>query len=287
MTHPTRERLTRFLVATASASMLVLGAGCGATSNAQSDSKDITQQTMTPGTLTIATGEPTYTPWVMDNKPETGKGFESAVAYAVAEKMGFKRSQVTWVRSTFDSAIAPGTQKDWDMNIQQFGISKERKNAVDFTPSYFNADQSVVVLKDGKYADANTVSALNDATIGAMVGTTSYDFTVSAIKKDIKTYNDNATLAKALDSNQIDAMVVDTPTAVNIVKSGQTRNGKVIGRLPDSQDPEGDGIVLPKGSKLTSPATKAINELKKDGTLGKLQNEWLSEYVTNVQVLNK
>ncbi|MDF7665436.1 ABC transporter substrate-binding protein [Bifidobacterium sp. ESL0745] len=267
--------------------MLVLGAGCGGSSNSSAKSGDITQQTITPGTLTIATGQPAYTPWVMDNKPESGKGMEAAVGYAVAEKMGFKKSQVKWVRTTFDSAIAPGSQKDWDMNIQQFGISKERAKAVDFTPSYFNADQAVIVLKDGKFADSNSVSGLKDAAIGAMVGTTSYDFATSKIKKDVKTYNDNATLAQALDSNQIDAIVVDTPTAVNIVKSGQVKRGKVIGRIPGSEDPEGDGIVLPKNSKLTAAATKAINTLQKDGTLDKLKNEWLQEYLVNVPELSK
>ena len=214
-----RSRVFRAVTASVAIAALNLTAACGSAPAEKKAAAAESGETVTPGKLTIATGLPAYTPWVMNDKPESGKGFEAAVAYKVAEKMGFKKSDVKWVRTTFDSAIAPGA-KDWDMNIQQFSITPERKKAVDFSPSYYNSAQAVVVRKDSKFANATTLAELKKATIGAMVGSTSYDFAKKIIKDDIKTYNDNAVLAQAVDSNQIDAMVVDVPAASYIVESG-------------------------------------------------------------------
>ena len=173
------------------------------------------------------------------------------------------------------------------MNIQQFSITPERKKAVDFSPVYYRPYQAIVVRKDSKYANAKSISELKDAQIGAMVGTISYTLAVKTLKKDIKTYNDNAALAQAVDSNQVDAMVVAVPIASNIVNSGQVKNGKVLGAIPGTEDPEGMAIVLPKGSSVTAPLTKAMNELLKDGTVKKLQDKWLSKYTTGVPMLKK
>ena len=278
-----RSRVFRAVAASLTIAALSLTAACGS-APAEKKAAAAENETVTPGKLTIATGLPAYTPWVMNDKPESGKGFEAAVAYKVAEKMGFKKSDVKWVRTTFDSAIAPGA-KDWDMNIQQFSITPERKKAVDFSPSYYNSAQAVVVRKDSKFANATTLAELKKATIGAMVGSTSYDFAKKIIKDDIKTYNDNAVLAQAVDSNQIDAMVVDVPAASYIVESGQVKNGKVLGQIPGTEDPNGTGIVLPKGSPLTPAVTKAVNELVKDGTIKQLQDKWLAAYTTDVPTL--
>ena len=280
MTLFTRKTTTRFMVAALTFATLLSGAACG-TGSSKDDTKSgaITEETINPGTLTIATGDPAYTPYVEDNDPESGKGYEAAVAYAVAEKMGFSKDKVKWTRTSFDAAIAPGT-KDFDMNIQQFSITSERKNAVDFTPSYYNSTQSLVVHKDSKYASAKSLSELKDAKIGAMVGSTSYTVAQDKIKKDVQTFNDNATLAQALDTNQIDALVIDTPSAYNIVESKQVKEGVVLGQIKGSEDPEGMGIVLPKDSKLTEAASKAVTELDKDGTLKKLQEQWLHEYTS-------
>ena len=263
---------------------LMLSAACG-TGNAtsSSSSSDLTQQTVTPGKLTIATGEPAYEPWVMDDKPQSGKGYEAAIAYAVAEKMGFKKSDVVWTRTTFDSAIAPGA-KDWDMNIQQFGVTAERKKAVDFTSSYYNDSQAVIVKKDGKYANAKSLSDLQDATIGAMVGTEVYKY-AKKIEDDVQTFNDDAAVAQALDANQIDALVTSTVECVYMVQSEQVKDAKVVGRIAGSTDPNGMGIVLPKGSKLTSAASKAVDELQSDGTVQALQDKWLAEYTTDLEEL--
>lgn len=276
----------RAAAALVSIAALTLSAACGSDSSAksaESDSSDITQQTVTPGKLTIATGDPAYEPWVMNDKPESGKGYEAAVAYAVAEKMGFKKSDVVWTRTTFDSAIAPGA-KDWDMNIQQFGITPERKKAVDFSASYYNDSQSIIVKKDGKYANAKSLSDLKDATVGAMVGTEGYKY-AKKIKDDVQTFNDDSAVAQALDAGQIDALVTSTVECVYMVQSDQVKDAMVLGRIAGSTDPNGMGIVLPKDSKLTSAASKAVKELDSDGTIKALQDKWLAEYTTDLTEL--
>ena len=206
------------------------------------------------------------------------------MVYAIADKLGYSKNQVDWRRTTFDAAIAPGT-KDWDLNIQQFSITDQRKKAVDFSPSYYNPTQSIVVRGDSKYASATSLSDFKGATIGAMVGTTSYDYAKQKLSTNVQTFNDNATLAQALDADQIDALVMDTPAAVNVATSSQVKNGKVVGQIPGSEDKQGMGIVLPKDSPLTSKVSKALNELKQDGTLKQLQNTWLKAYTTDIPTL--
>lgn len=273
-----KKNLARTILAGATAVLLAFTAACGST-NTSSNS-----ETVTEGKLTIATGEPAYSPWVLNNKPQSGEGYEAAVAYAVAKEMGYDAKDVKWTRSTFDSAIALGA-KDWDMNIQQFSITEQRKQAVDFSPSYYNTTQAMIVKSDNKFANATSLSELKDAVIGAMSGTTSYQQARDKIKQDIKLYNNNDDAVAALSSGQIDILVVDTPTSVNMVDSGQAgSNAKVLGQIANSEDKEGTGIVLPKGSKLTEKVTKAVNTLKKNGTLKELQEKWLSSY-TSLPVL--
>ena len=276
----------RTAAALVSIAALAMSSACGSGSDSESsssDSSDITQQTVTPGKLTIATGDPAYEPWVMNDDPESGEGYEAAMAYAVAEKMGFDKSDVVWTRTTFDTAIAPGA-KDWDMNIQQFGITDERKKAVDFSSSYYNDSQAVIVKKDGKYAKATSLSDLKDAVIGAMVGTEGYKY-AKTIKDDVQTFNDDAAVAQAFDAGQIDALVTSTVECVYMVQAEQVTDAIVLGRIAGSTDPNGMGIVLPKDSKLTSAASKAVDELESDGTLKTLQDKWLAEYTTDLAEL--
>ncbi len=175
------KQFIRGAAATLSIAALALTAACGsdtaqdAADNTQANSGDLTQQTVTPGKLTIATGDPAYEPWVLNDDPESGEGYEAAVAYAVAEQLGFDADDVVWTRTTFDAAIAPGP-KDWDMNIQQFGITDERKQAVDFSSGYYKDTRAVIVKKDGKFANATSLADLKDAVVGATVGTQGYTY---------------------------------------------------------------------------------------------------------------
>lgn len=289
MTIPGKQFI-RGAAATLSIAALALTAACGsdtaqdAADNTQANSGDLTQQTVTPGKLTIATGDPAYEPWVLNDDPESGEGYEAAVAYAVAEQLGFDADDVVWTRTTFDAAIAPGP-KDWDMNIQQFGITDERKQAVDFSSGYYKDTRAVIVKKDGKFADATSLADLKDAVVGATVGTQGYTYAKEKINDNVQTFNDDASLAQALDAGQIDALVADTTVCVYMVQSGQVADGVVIGRIAGSEDKDGMGIVLPKDSPLTEATTKAVDDLEADGTLQKLQDQWLAEYTSDLPEL--
>ena len=229
------------------------------------------------GKLTVGTGQPAFFPWVIDDKPQSGKGFESAVAYAVAAKLGFAKKDVVWVRSTFDQAIAPGN-KDFDFNVQQFSITDERKANVDFSSPYYETTQTVITIAGSKADNAKSISDLKGLLVGAQTGTTSFD----AIEKQIKphsgaqAFNSNDDAKLALQSGTIDALVVDLPTAFYLT-GAELKGGKIIGQLP-KQTGTGDqlGLVLAKGSPLTKKITAAVDALRADGTLARLATTWLA-----------
>jgi polar amino acid transport system substrate-binding protein len=255
-------------------------AGSASTTPAASASADVKQLTVTPGKLTIATGKPAYSPWVEDDKPESGKGFEAAVAYAVAEKLGFTKDEVVWKRTTFDEAVTPGP-KAWDFNLQQFSITDERKKAVDFSSPYYTTSQAVLTYKGSKIAAAASLADLKAAKLGATIGTTS----LTALNKVIapteaaKVFNSNDDAVLALKNKQIEGLVVDLPTALYL-SAAVIDNGTIIGQLADTSGGDQFGLVLQKGSKLTAPVTAAVDALKADNTLATLDKTWLSESIS-------
>ena len=242
-------------------------------------------KTVTPGKLTIATGEPAYSPWVENNDPASGKGFEAAVAYAVAGKLGFANADVVWVRSTFDAAVAPGA-KDWDFNLQQFSITEERRKAVDFSSPYYTTAQAVVTLKGSPVSGATTVAELKGALLGAQTGTTSHRMLTETVAPTTapSVFNNSQDTVQALKGGQVDAIVVDLPTALYLVAS-ELDDGVVVGQFADTSGGDQFGLVLPKGSALTAAVTGAVDALRADGTLDSLTKTWLSESV-NVPVLS-
>lgn len=253
--------------------------------SASSASAAVVEGTVTPGKLTVATGNPAWPPYVIDDDPASGKGFEAALTYAVAEKMGFSAEDVVWVRTGFDEAITPG-EKDWDMNIQQFGITEERKQAVDFSTPYFMPTQAVIVKADGPFANATTCAELADAVIGAEAGSTSYTWGMDKINDKIQVFNSNADAANAFNAGQIDGLIVDTPTAVYMAdpEMEELEGAVLIGQIEGSEaDPL--AFLLPKDSKLTAAVSAAIDELTADGTLQKITDEWMADYTTDVPVL--
>ena len=234
-------------------------------------------KTLTAGKLTIGTDDPVYPPWFADNKPESGNGFEAAVAYAVATKLGYSKDQVVWTRVTFNNAIAPGA-KTYDFDINEFSITDERKQAVDFSSPYYDVTQTVIALKTSKIAGAKSIAELKGAKLGAQVGTTSYRAITEVIKPTGQpaVYNNNDDAKKALQNGQIDGLVVDLPTAFYIT-GAEITDAQIVGQLPQpSGAPEQFGLVLDKGSKLTSCVSFAVDALRTDGTLAKLQQQWLA-----------
>ena len=220
-------------------------------------------------------------------KSGTYVGFDVDVAKYIAKKLGYSEDQIIWKEAPSKQREAMIQTGDVDMILATYSITDERKKAVDFSSSYYNDSQSVVVKKDSKFANATKVSDLKDATVGVMVGTLAYDYAKANIKDDIQTFNDDAALAQALDAGQIDALVTSTVECVYMVQSEQVKDAKVLGRLPDSEDKSGMGIVLPKDSKLTAAVTKAVDDLNADGTIKKLQDKWLAEYTTDLTELKK
>ena len=229
------------------------------------------------GQLTVATDSPAYSPWFDNNDPSDGKGFESAVAYAVAAKLGFSKSQVKWVVEPFDNSYAPGA-KDFDFDINEISATPQRAKAVDFSTGYYTADQGVLVLNNSKYAKATSLAALKGAKIGVQVATTSYQ----AVEDEIKpahtpsVYNTTNDEVNALQDGQIDAIVTDMPT-VFYLASSELSHGKILGEFNyDNGTPEQFGLLLKKGSGLTSCIDQTIAGLKSDGTLAKITTQWLS-----------
>lgn len=261
-------------VAVGAAAMLALSACSGGATDAGDDAG---VAAVTEGKLTIATGEPAYAPWVLDDAPENGEGFESAVAYAVADQMGYDKSDVEWVRTSFDAAIAPGP-KDFDLNIQQFSVSEDRAKAVDFSSPYYTTTQAVVAAGGTDAAKAKSIADLKDAVIGVASGTTSLTVAedVIAPSQDLQVFNSVDDAVAALQNGTIDALVTDLPGAF-YVRDAQLDDGVIVGQLDSAKGGDDFAFVLPKDSSLTADVSKAVDALRENGTLDDLAAKWIAD----------
>ncbi len=261
---------------TAAALALSLAACAPAATTETASSEEL--QTLTPGKLTIGTGLPAYEPWVVGDAPESGEGFEAAVAYAVAEQLGFAPEDVVWVRTSFDEAIAPGA-KNFDFNLQQFSITDERKEAVDFSSPYYNTAQAVITVAGSAAAEAKSLADLQGLLIGAATGTTS----LAAIEDIIKptagaqAFNSNDDAKAALANGQVDAIVVDLPTALYLT-AVELDGGLILGQLEGAQAGDAFGLVLDKGSPLTAAVSAAVDALRANGKLAEIEKAWLADF---------
>jgi polar amino acid transport system substrate-binding protein len=226
------------------------------------------------GTLTVGTDKPAYPPYFEGNDPRNGKGFESAVAYAVAKQLGFARSEVTWTTEPFNASYAPGP-KSFDFDINEISITPKRAQHVDFSTPYYTAPQAVVALKSSSAAKATSLAQLKSAKLGVQVGTTSLDAVTQSIKPSSQpqVFNDSNDTVRALKIRRIDAIVVDLPTAFYIT-AAQVPSAKIVGQFAA---PGGDswGLLLQKGSKLTSCVNRAVAKLRSDGTLKQISDRWM------------
>jgi polar amino acid transport system substrate-binding protein len=259
---------------------LLLLAGCG-------ESKDETTATATActpdqlptqtrGVLTVATDKPAYPPYFEDDDPTNGEGFESAVAYAIGKQLGYPAAKVKWTVEPFNSSYAPGP-KDFDFDLNEISITPPRQKVVDFSSPYYTANQAVVALKDSDAAGATSVADLADTRIGVQIGTTS----LSAVEEVIdpseqpQVFNSSNDVVTALKNEQIDAVVVDLPTALYLT-AAQVPSATVVGQF---SAPGGDqwGALLAKGSALTACVSEAVDELKSSGQLEKITQRWMSQ----------
>ncbi len=236
-------------------------------------------KTLDEGKLTIGTGNPAYSPWVENDAPETGEGFEAAVAYAVAEELGFSKDAVAWVRTSFDEAIQPGA-KNFDFNLQQYSITDERKKTVSFSDPYYTSNQAIVGFADSAAANATSIADLKDLKFGAQAGTTSLDFITEVIAPSSEpfAYDDNAGAKAALEAKQVDAIVLDLPTAF-YVSAVEIEGTKVIGQFPANAGSGADefGLVFDLDNPLVECVNTALAALKDGGELAAIEKQWLSD----------
>src|SRR4051794_36800916 len=239
------------------------------------------------GKLTIGTDNPAYPPWFGGgtpkgsqwkiNDPSTGKGFESAVAYAVAKQLGFAKSEVVWKYTPFNKSFAPGA-KAFDLDINQISFTPARAKVVTFSASYYDVNQAVVVVNGTKIASVRSKAALKDYKLGAQLGTTSYQYIVEKVKPSQKpsVFPSNAGAVQALKNKLIDGLVVDLPTAF-YVTAVQVPNSKILGQFAAAVGGEHFGMVFAKGSALASCVDSALATLRRNGTLKQIQQQWLAK----------
>ena len=239
----------------------------------------------TPGTLTIGADNPAFPPYFSDDpsdpdwefgNPKNGKGFESAVAYAISAGLGLGPEEVTWIVVPFNNAIVPG-DKPFDIYLTQVSYSAERATAVDLSDGYFDQNQTVVALGDNAISEVTTVAELAAYKLGAPVGTTSYQYIVDNIKptQDPSVYDTLDAAIQAVSAKQIDAVVVDLPTAF-FITAVQLDGGVIVGTLPTVGEVEHFSVVLDLGSPLTPCVNAAIAGIKADGTLAAITEEWIT-----------
>src|SRR6476659_10174374 len=237
------------------------------------------------GTLTVGTDSPAYDPWFSNNDPTNGKGYESAVAYAVAQQLGFSKDEVTWVKVPFNSSYKPGA-KNFDFDINQISITPARANVVDFSDGYYAAAQGVIAIKGTPAADATSIDDLTSLKLGAQTRTTSLSAIRDVIQPDQApaVFADTNAATQALKNGQVDAILADLPTAF-IIAATEIPNGTIVGQFqPESGQQEEFGMLFEKGSGLVACVTQALATLKSDGTLAALEKKWVSD-VANVPVL--
>ncbi|MCK7627716.1 ABC transporter substrate-binding protein [Streptomyces sp. RS10V-4] len=236
--------------------------------------------TVAPGKLTVGTDKPAYAPWFADDDPANGKGYESAVAYAVAQELGYRKDAVQWRTVPFNSAFAPGA-KTFDFDINQVSISASRRQAVAFSSGYYDVRQAVVARKGSAAARARGAADLRDVKLGAQVGTTSLDVVNDTVRprRAPAVFQKNDLATSALENGQVDAIVVDLPTAFYLT-SAELKDAVVVGQFAQ-QGPAAEqfGLVLDKESRITGCVTAAVDALRRKGTLAALEKRWLADAV--------
>jgi polar amino acid transport system substrate-binding protein len=237
-----------------------------------------TMHTLKSGVLTLGADKPVYPPWYSNNDPTNGKGYEDAVAYAIAKELGYGPSQVKWTRITFDQAITPAP-KNFDYDLDEFSITPEREKVVDFSAPYYNVAQAVVAMKGTKAASVTTLQGLRALKLAAQIGSTS-EIAINNVVKPSQSpaiYNNNATALQALKNGQVDGVVVDLPTAFYIT-SAQIPGSVIAGQLPAAGGKQEQfGALLNKNSPITACVSKAVNALRANGKLAQIQDKWLAQ----------
>ena len=228
----------------------------------------------TPGKLTVATGEPAYPPWMMDDDPASGIGFENGMIYALAEELGFAREDVVWVRQTFDQGIAPGS-KPYDFNLQQYTVTEDRKEFVDFSMVYYKPEKAVVALPGSGASNAKSFADLRGLKWGATIGTADLDYLENMVGvEDVAVFNDQIGTFQALLGGQIDATCIELPTAL-FVTAVQVPEATVAAILPHDPKDLGHGLIFEKGNPIVPWINEGLEAIIAKGVVDKLAKEYL------------
>ena len=263
------------LAASASAATATAGSSAAAPSSSALECSPDTITTKVEHLLTIGTDKPAYPPYFVDNNPKNHKGFESAVAYAVAKQLGFDTNHVKWITVPFDSSYQPG-RKAFDFDINQISVTTARAKVVDFSAGYYNVNQAVVALKGSKADGVTTLAGLKKLKFGVQVGTTSLQTLQDSVHptKQPSVFNDTDAATKALKNKQVDAIVVDLPTAFYI-SGAELDNGVITGQFAAPESGEHFGLLLEKGSTELPCVNKAIAAITDSGELQRITDRWL------------
>ncbi|HEX5190488.1 MAG TPA: ABC transporter substrate-binding protein [Streptosporangiaceae bacterium] len=283
--------MRRFIVAACAAVVVTAGlAACGSSgsgggatpkagggSSASCTKASLSSQLKTPGKLTVATDNPVYPPWFIKNNPTNGKGYESAVAYAIGKRLGFSSSDVTWVKEPFDSSFAPGP-KAFDFDINEVSVTPQRAQAVTFSDSYYPVQQAIVARKGTPIVTKHSPSQLKTYLYGDQIGSTGLTYITTHIQptKQPKVFDTLAQASAALESGRIDALITDTPTA-QFMASAQLKHAVLVAQFPTVG--EHYGLVFQKGNPLVTCVNKAISDLSSSGQLAALQKQYLGIYL--------
>jgi polar amino acid transport system substrate-binding protein len=268
-------------VAAAASTGLAACGSSGSTSGvaaATCSKASIQHELYSKGALTVATDNPVFPPWFVKNDPTNGKGYESAVAYAIAARLGFPKSQVHWVHEPFTSAYAPGPKK-FDFDINEVSVTSQRATAVAFSASYYDVQQSLVALQGTPIVTKHSAAQLKTYLYGDQIGTTGLTFITTKIQPTAqpKVFNTLDQAAAALEAHRIAVLVTDTPTA-QFMASSQLKHAVLVAQFPTVG--EHYGLVFHLGNPLVSCVNKAITALKGDGTLAALQRQYLKIYTS-------
>jgi polar amino acid transport system substrate-binding protein len=255
------------------------GSSSGDTSGSTADASQCTpsgMETHKDGVLTIATDKPAYPPYFENDEPENGEGFESAVGYAIGKQLGYPKGKIEWTVEPFDSSYAPGP-KNFDFDLNEISITPTREKAVDFSVPYYSANQAVVALEDSEAAKAKSLADLKDTKIGVQIITTSLSTVNEEIDPSSKpeVFNSSGDVVTALKNGQVEAVVVDLPTALYLT-AAQVENATIVGQFGKAEGEEW-GALLAKESPLTGCVSGAIEALEKSGELEKITQRWMSQ----------
>ena len=281
----TKNRLLLMLLAVLALALLV---GCGSDDSSDdggaSDDATVAASDCTPesldtykdGVLTVGTDSPAYPPYFEDDDPTNGRGFESAVAYAIAGELGFADSEVEWAKIPFNASYAPGPKK-FDFDVNQISITPAREKAVTFSTPYYTANQAVLVAKGSDLEDVTDLDQLKDVQIGVQIGTTSLEAVNDEIKPttEPKVFDNSNDVVTALKQGQVDAVVLDLPTAIYL-RDAELPGSKVVGQFED-EDGDQWGALMSKDSSLAACVNKAIESLDESGRLEEITDQWMSD----------